>query len=1199
MSLTSRRWQTVRFIVGSALVALLAALPAAAQDTGVVAGTVVDPSGQVVPGATVTLTNENTGDVRTLVSNERGEFSFRAVTPGSYSVKVELAGFRTIEQRNNVLSASGQLDVGRMRLDVGTLTEVVTVASSGTIVETKNSDYSGLLTAKQIAQIQTKGRDVVNLLRLLPGVHYENDIDALGDSFGSQIPNIAGQRRTWNQVTVDGLNGNELSGTNRMNSSINLDAIAEVKVLLNTYKAEFGHSAGANIEIVSKSGSQSYHGSGYWYGRRDAWNATPWENERAGTAKPKQKIDTPGFSLGGPVKIPGLGKSDDKKLFFFYSMEAPQVQKPGQVRLYRMPTALERKGDFSQTFDANGRLMFIKDPLSTGACSVTTGGPGCFPGNIIPTTRLDPNALALLNLMPLPNIASTGPGAGALSNFTRQETPENPRMSNLLRIDGRPSGNNSYWFSYRQFSSNQFGSEITAGPAKWGFFDGNYVSGDSGINGGWNHISASNKVNEFGAGIRRATEGFGVKNDSDYAKFTRSNVGFTSAQFHPELNPQGYLPFVRFGLNTTGIDTPDFTYDNRLGATAFDWLASVRDNLTWTRNTHTFKVGGHFEYMQNNEARGGTWQGDITFSNNTSNPLNTNFAFANAALGVFSQYTETDKYRVTQNRQWWSEWYLQDTWQASPRFTLDYGARFLWYSPYTRPDGQVANFDPSKYDPAQAPRLYMPALINGARVAYDPVTGQSLNPIYIGAFVPGTGNEANGMVKASDAGVPAGFREMLKPQIEPRLGFSWDLTGAGSTVLHSSAGYFHQARLGGGSLGNLAANPPFIHNPIVYYNTLSNLFAPGTSLANRPATVEALETNAVTPSSVNWSVGLRRELGWGTAVDATYTGYSSRNMEMYYDLNGVPDGARFTDLIPANRDPTAAANATPTAAALPAEFLRPYRGYQNIRVRGNFASADYQALQIQVNRRYIRGVQFGAAYTLQRARGTADEDPGNLVYSFNRPFDFFYSELTQSNRNSLIINYSWDIPGHHTGPVRFVLDGWQVSGESDFVSGDWANVSMTTTDAFDFTGGEAGNGACLAGTESITAPCLHLVRPNIIADPMTGGGDPLTGFFNTAAFARPARGSYGNSGRNVVKKPGLVNTNFAVFKNFSFNGSKAAQFRAEIYNLFNQVEFQDIDRTARFDTTGAQINPNFGTAIGIASPTRPPRVVQLSVRLTF
>src|SRR5260221_4815989 len=360
-----------------AVLIIIAAAPrgARAQDTGIVTGSVVDGTGQVLPGATVTLLNEAANSSRTLTTNERGEFTFRAVQPGTYTVTAELSGFRKYERRNNVMNASSQLALGVLTLEIGSLAEVVTVAAQGTVVETRNSDYSGLLTSQQISQIQTKGRDVVNLLRLMPGVHYENDIDAMGDSFGSQLPNIGGQRRTWNQVTVDGLNGNELSGTNRMNSSINLDAIAEVKVLLNTYKAEFGHSAGANIEIVSKSGSQQYHGSGYWYGRRDAWNATPWENERAGLPKPKLKIDTPGFNLGGPVKIPGLGDGkNDKKLFFFYSMEAPQVQKPGQVRLYRMPTSLERRGGFSQTPDANGRPGYIKDPLPSRACNAAPRG---------------------------------------------------------------------------------------------------------------------------------------------------------------------------------------------------------------------------------------------------------------------------------------------------------------------------------------------------------------------------------------------------------------------------------------------------------------------------------------------------------------------------------------------------------------------------------------------------------------------------------------------------------------------------------------------------------------------------------------------------------------------------------------------------------------------------------------------------------
>ena len=1172
-----------------AVAALLAAAPAAAQNTGTISGTIADNTAQVVPGATVTLTNEATSDTRTTASNGRGAFAFRAVNPGSYTVRVELTGFRTVERRNNVLNISGQLDLGTLKLDVGTLSEVVSVSAEGTVIETKNSDYSGLLTSTQISQIQTRGRDVVNLLRLLPGVHYEADIEAMGDSFGSQIPNIGGMRKHWNQVTVDGLNGNELSGTNRMNSSINLDAIAEVKVLLNTYKAEFGHSGGANIEIISKSGSSTYQGSAYWYGKRDAWNATPWENNRSGLAKPKLHVDTPGFTLGGPLKIPGLyDQKGDKKLFFFYSFEGPQVQRPGQVRLYRMPTALERKGDFSQTFDANGRVIFIKDPSSSGACSATNGGPGCFANNVIPTDRLDQNALALMNLMPLPNTTS----ANNSYNFTRQETSKNPRFNHLIRLDGRPSGNNTIWGSVRTWRSSQYGSEITAGPAKWGFFNGSYVSGDNSVNGGWNHIFGSNGVNELSAGYRRATEGFGTKTDGDLQHILKSTVGYKLGQFS-SLNTLGTIPTINFGLNTTGVDSPDFTYDNRLGSTAYDYLMSLRDNFTMTRGRHTLKFGGHLEFMENNEARGGSWMGQFQFNNNNSNPLNTNFAFSNMVLGVYQQYTETSRYGDTHNRQLWSEWYGQDTWQVTPRFTVDYGLRFLWYTPYWRPDQQIANFDPATYNRANAPRLYQPALVNGTRVALDPATGQTLNQIYIGAYVPGTGNSADGMVLQTDSGVPRGFRKMLAPAPEPRVGFTWDLTGEAKMALHASAGLFHNARLGGGSAGNLR-NPPFILNPIIFYNTMATTFVPGVTLANRPGTVEALETDYKTPSSYNWSVGLRRELGWGTSVDATYVGSVGRNLEMYYDLNGVPDGTRFVDSNPAARDP----GSTSPTAVLPPEFLRPYTGYQNIRVRGNSASSDYHALQVQVNRRYIHGVQFGGAYTLQRARGLADEDPGNLSIAYNRPLDFFYSELAQSNRHSLVINYSWDVSQNRfTNPIaHHTLDGWQLSGENAFVTGDWAAVILTTSDNFDFTGGEAGTGVCVAGND----PCLRLVRPIMTGDPMAHTGSPLTGWFDTSLFKRPTgRGDYGNAPRNAVRKPGINNWNLALFKNIGLGGRRSVQYRLEAYNVLNSVQFQDIDRTARFDPAGNQINANFGTAIGISNPTRPPRILQMALRFNF
>ena len=230
-----------------------------------------------------------------------------------------------------------------------------------------------------------------------------------------------------------------------------------------------------------------------------------------------------------------------------------------------------------------------------------------------------------------------------------------------------------------------------------------------------------------------------------------------------------------------------------------------------------------------------------------------------------------------------------------------------------------------------------------------------------------------------------------------------------------------------------------------------------------------------------------------------------------------------------------------------------------------------------------------------------DEDGDNQTIALNRPASFFYSELVQSDRHSLIINYSWDLPRMRANNplARLLVNGWQISGENAFVSGDWAPVVFTTADSFDFTGGEGGNGACLTGNDTSAPPCLRIVRPVLVGEPTIDNPDPLTGWFNTAAFKRPARGDYGNTPRNVIQKPGVFNWNLAVFKNFEAGAQRSLQLRCEVYNVLNAVEFQDIDRTARFDAAGNQINPNFGTAIGIANPTRPPRVIQLSARFSF
>jgi hypothetical protein len=1196
MRIDQRLWRAA--LAALLLLLVFAGRPFAQGATGAISGTVVDESSQPIPGVAITLTDERTNVARGATSGADGTFAFRAVPPGIYTVRAELSGFRTFEKRENVLNAYSQLSLGNLTLAVGNLTEVLTVSASGTQIEVENSDHTALLTSKQIEQIQTKGRDVTALLRLMPGVRYEDSSEALGEDFGSLIPQVGGQRRQWNSVSVDGLLGNEASGSNRMSSAINLDAIEEVKVLLNTYKAEFGRSGGANIQIVSKSGGAQYRGSSYYYARRDAWNATRWENNRSDVEKPEYKFDTYGFNLGGPV--PGMGSQDDKKLFFFYSLEAPRGQRPpGPIRRYRLPTELERRGDFSQSRDQQGRLIFIKDPQSTAACNILTGGPGCFPGNIVPTNRIDPNGQTLLNIFPAPNRAdleSTG------HNYLRQETAKHPRLNHVVKSDWKPTSNSTFYGTVRLFSSKQTGSEITAGPPDWGWYDGTYEFSDNAVSGGWNKVIGAQIVNELTGGFGRRTEGFGVGAESDWTRLLRSDVGYTLGQFNPQLNPLGLIPRANFGaLPTTGGDGVDLNYPDRIGDTAVDYVASIRDTLTWARDKHTFKFGGYFELMQNRESRGGNWSGQFTFDRNTANPLDTNYTYANALLGVFSNYTETNRPGNSFNRGLLSEWFAQDTWKPTGRLTIDYGVRFLWYTPWWRPDNVVANFRPDLYDPSQAPAMYQPVVVNGQRRARNPLTGELVAEVLVGAFVPGTGNIANGMEIAGEAGVDRGFRKTLAPEVEPRIGFAYDVGGTGKTVFRGSAGLFHNSRLGGGALGNLR-NPPFILNPVLYYGTMNTMLAPGAQLTDRPVNANGLEIDSKTPSSFSVSVGVGRDIGWGTVIDASYVGTVGRHLEMEWNVNAIPDGARFVDLNPQNLDPR-------TGQALPPEFLRPYKGYQDIFIRGNFGTSNYHALQVQMNRRYIRGVQFGASYTWGRSLGIGDDDPARV--SLARPMrEWNYADAAFNQNQNLVINYTWDIPGVSKGWsnkfTRALLDGWQLSGVNAFVSGEWAGVTLATSEQFDFTGGDGGTGVSLGGPNPLGGTFvndgLRVVRPDIVGVVQLSRGqrDPLTGWFNTAAFARPSgRGDYGDAPRHMIQRPGVSNWDLSLFKNFGFGGHRNLQFRLEAYNVLNHTQFQEINRNAVFDPNGTQTNANFGTVLGVTSPTRPARVLQMSLRFSF
>src|SRR5215475_1098468 len=286
----------------SFVLATCIAFPALAQTTSSeVSGTVIDPSSAVIVGARVTLQNESTAEARTVATNESGAFVFPAVVRGTYSIKVEASGFKTQRERNIVITANEKRSVGSIALALGSAAESVTVEAQGAQVQTSSGENASLLSDRQLNTLSTRGRDVISLLKLIPGVTPGNDAESLGGTFGTTLPAVNGQSAGFNQVTLDGQSGTDNDITNAFNETTSMDAIAEVKVLMNNYQAEYGRNSSAVINMISKSGTQRFHGSAYWYKRHEEFNANDFFNNRNGAAKPRYRYNTFGGTIGGPV----------------------------------------------------------------------------------------------------------------------------------------------------------------------------------------------------------------------------------------------------------------------------------------------------------------------------------------------------------------------------------------------------------------------------------------------------------------------------------------------------------------------------------------------------------------------------------------------------------------------------------------------------------------------------------------------------------------------------------------------------------------------------------------------------------------------------------------------------------------------------------------------------------------------------------
>lgn len=1156
-------------LTGSGLVCLLLAtfLPAQMTITGTISGTVIDASGKSVPGAKITLISEKTRDIREASSSESGAFSLVAVQPDTYSMKVEHGGFRTFERTGIVVSANERIALGQVALQVGAVTETVTVAARAAHVETESSEQSAEISTDQIGNLTARGRDVVSMMRTIPGVAYQADQDSAGGSYGTSSPAVRGANANMNILAVDGVVSNDMGTPNVFSSVTTMDAIGEVKIVLNSYRAEYAGNGGTVVMVNSKSGGQQYHGNGYWYVRNEDFNANDFFNNRNGLKRPEYRYNTLGGSLGGPIYIPGKFNTSKTKLFGFYNFEQLSDRIPAVAPVnYMMPTALERKGDFSQTVDTNGKQIPVNDPLKNKTP---------FPNNIVPSSRLDPNGLALLNMLPLPNFIN--PIAGNNYNYQIQEVQVWPKRSQLFKIDYVPRENDRIWVRGKTWLSTQQGYSVAAGARPVGFFAQCYCFSEEGIATGWTHIFSPTIVNEMTAGLRRNHEGWKAYDDTitpaqrvpvsgnPLSTVLRSAIGFTAGQWNPSANPDAIIPRVSFGLGTY---TPDVTFDDRFLKNGTDFTFSFNDNVTWTKGAHTIKAGMDIYRIREYEGERSVFSGTYNFSKDINNPLDGNWAFANAALGNFNSYTESNARYGANERQAVVEWFAQDTWKLTRSFTLDYGMRWTWANQmYPHYDGQQSVLALGLYNPAQAPVLFQPAYgPDNVRMAKNPLTGDLLPQAYVGFFVPGSGNPVNGGVTSGAKNYPRGFVSQQPVHWGPRVGFAWDVFENGKTAIRGGMAVLYNPRFSVWS--PTTNNPPAILTPVASYGTINTLLQTSGFLA--PGNTNAFQVDGKTPRNYNGSIGIQQDLGHSLLLDVSYATVLGRDLQQSYAINTVPYGAQF---LKQNIDPT---KGTP----LSDNFFRPYPGYNGITYTANTFSSNYHALLVSLTRRFSKGLEFGVSYSFSKYM---DFTNGNTALPLYQPLrQWSYGVDGADQTHNLVVNFVYNMPNASrmwSNPVvRYTLDNWVLSGIAQFATGQPVAMSFTTTDGTNLNGGGDAQ------------------RMDICGNAYSGNIGTFSQWFNTGAFCRPRANDPGNAGKYNVRNPGVNNWDLALAKNFPIHGEKRyLTLRWEAYNAFNHTQYASLNTAARFDPAGVQTNTLFGTVIS----TRTPRVMQGSLRFTF
>ncbi|MCU1234701.1 MAG: TonB-dependent receptor, plug, partial [Candidatus Solibacter sp.] len=1122
-----------RYVAFLALLLMPVAAPGQ-QVTGSIIGTITDASGSAIVGATVKLVSEQTGAIRSVTADGEGNFVFTAINSGMYTVTAEQQGFKQYRKTGLELSPGSNIPLGIVKLEVGAVSESVTIRAEGSVVQTGTSERSGTVTSEEIQDLTVLNRDFTQFAELQPGI-VANVTQEVQTFSGNTTFNAIGGRTTANNITIDGVTSSNTNQSN-MNTTLSLDATASVEVKVANFQAEYGRNQGVTILAVSKGGSQKLHGALYYYFRNEDLNANNYFNNQNGTPRPEYRTSYAGGTFSGPLNLPRL----KNRLFFLLGSEEIREMRPKSPQTVTVPTALERSGNFTQPI-AGGKSVTVKDP--------TTGL--AFPGNIIPANRILPSMQAYLNLLPSPNYGNTAISGGNY-NYIFQESLNVPKRDETGRLDFNASDKTSMYIRYGYWWEDQQGAAVSAGNSAWGWLPDHYTPVTQTAIASVTHILNPSTVIQASLAYQRFVENGPPLSDALMQAKSKTALGLNIPQFFPENNPYNLVPAATFG-GVTNAANP--TYASRFPLRGVENTYTTNVSASKVTGPHTIKTGLYGERWAAMKGNNGTnFAGSMVFTQDGNNPLDTGYAYSNALLGVLDNYSEPSSraglYETTTSL----EWYAQDTWKISRKLTMDAGVRFAFSQPWHSQHNQEAGWVPSTWNPANAAILMQPTLVGTTRMGLDPISKATYPAVTIGAVVPEmTGNYDGIVYRRATPDYPQGLRNNSGIRVAPRLGFAYDPFGNGKTVIRTGGGVFYNMHEADNFPNGIAYTQPIQYNSTVYYTYLDGLL--GAKGLTFPGTVQGFDAQNKTSVTYNFSFNVQRDIGMGTVVDVAYVGALSRHLQARVNLNSTALG---TNYLPTSRD------ATNKNAVLPSQFLRPYTGYGDINYYANAYSSSYHSLQTKVNRRFRKNLMYGVVWTWSKTMDYADANATTLSNNISQKI-WNYGEAGYDHTHILRVFWNYNFPKAsrlvNTKLVRGAFDGWQISGIYTAQSGAPLGISASYSPSQDVTGSTDGG------------------RLLMVGDPVLAKSDQsFYHAFNTASVApvpyavcekaNPDPICWGNAPKYSFRGPGINSWDSSLFKNFSLTEKVRGQFRAEFYNVFNHTNFNGVDTASKYNAAG-------------------------------